>query len=90
MSKGTIVALGIGIIIGAAGMWFVDESKEPKYQVDEIVESYNMPKSTTPSQNAPANQMGGQPSSQGQNQGMDMNNMNMDNTTTGTEQTQGQ
>ncbi|HLF66271.1 MAG TPA: hypothetical protein VI522_01505 [Gammaproteobacteria bacterium] len=43
MSKGTILALGLGIVIGAAGMWFVDQSKQPTYEVDEVIEGYSIP-----------------------------------------------
>jgi hypothetical protein len=83
MSKGNIVALGVGIIIGAAGMWFVDNSKQPTYQVDEVIEGYSMPADQM--NNAPANHMDTTKPATGNNMdhnnmNMDHNNMNMDNT----------
>ncbi len=51
MSRGSILALGLGIVIGAAGMWFIDQSKQPTYQVDEVIEGYSIP---APNQVKPA------------------------------------
>lgn len=39
----TIVALGLGIVIGAGGMWFMQKSNEKTLQVDEVIETYSTP-----------------------------------------------
>jgi hypothetical protein len=39
----TIVALGLGIVIGAGGMWFMQKSSEKTLQVDEVIETYSTP-----------------------------------------------
>lgn len=54
MSKGTILSLGLGIVIGAAGMWFMDNSKQPAYQVDEVIEGYSIPAAPANNTTAPA------------------------------------
>ncbi len=80
-----IVALAVGIIIGAGGMWFMQKSSEKNLQVDEVIESYSTPMTgDNQGHSAPATAPAAAPTTTGSNQGQ----MNLNATTDGS-QTQG-
>jgi hypothetical protein len=64
-----IVALAVGIIIGAGGMWFMQKSSEKTLQVDEVIESYSTPMTgDNQGQTAPAPAHTPAPTTTGSNQ----------------------